>query len=383
MLCPQCFPYASDRTYGLPHSSGWLITQKLSSKTVSLNQDVSVVLGLFPEFRNGHLGGIQASALTAWAAVTQDREASLLCYERSQSKGNSRMQSILSAVKLAKPPDILIVWQIGMLKLLPFFRTRPKRVVLFLHGIEVWKQQDWVTQRLLKRVDLFLTNTDYTWRRFISHMPGLATACHKTVWLGMDDPLTADPKAPELVPTAMMLSRLSNTEDYKGHRELISAWSSVVKRIPQAQLLIVGDGDLRAELERLAEKSNLVASVKFLGRVSEVEKQKLLQGSRCFVMPSRAEGFGLVYLEAMRLGRPCLVSTLDAGREVVNPPEAGLAVDPADQSQLVDSICRLLEDGPEWQQWSEQARRRYEQNFTAKHFQERLLTALFGNEVSA
>jgi phosphatidylinositol alpha-1,6-mannosyltransferase len=199
----------------------------------------------------------------------------------------------------------------------------------------------------------------------------------------MDDPLTADPKAPELVPTAMMLSRLSNTEDYKGHRELISAWSSVVKRIPQAQLLIVGDGDLRAELERLAEKSNLVASVKFLGRVSEVEKQKLLQGSRCFVMPSRAEGFGLVYLEAMRLGRPCLVSTLDAGREVVNPPEAGLAVDPADQSQLVDSICRLLEDGPEWQQWSEQARRRYEQNFTAKHFQERLLTALFGNEVSA
>jgi glycosyltransferase involved in cell wall biosynthesis len=74
------------------------------------------------------------------------------------------------------------------------------------------------------------------------------------------------------------------------------------------------------------------------------------------------------------------VSTLDAGREVINPPEAGLAVDPADQNQLVDSICRLLEDGPEWQQWSEQARRRYEENFTAKHFQQRLLTALFQND---
>ena len=97
-------------------------------------------------------------------------------------------------------------------------------------------------------------------------------------------------------------------------------------------------------------------------------------------MPSRGEGFGLVYLEAMRVGRPCLVSTLDAGREVVNPPEAGLAVDPDNREELADAICRLLGDGPEWQQWSKQARQRYEQNFTAKHFQDRLMTALFGDK---
>src|SRR6185369_351165 len=91
----------------------------------------------------------------------------------------------------------------------------------------------------------------------------------------------------------------------------------------------------------------------------------------------RSEGFGLVYLEAMRAGRPCLVSTLDAGREVVNPPEAGLAADPADRQALAAALCRLITPGAEWDRWSEQARLRYEGQFTARHFQERLVKAVF------
>lgn len=97
---------------------------------------------------------------------------------------------------------------------------------------------------------------------------------------------------------------------------------------------------------------------------------------RCLALPSRGEGFGLVYLEAMRMGRPCLVSTLDAGREVVNPPEAGLAADPDDLRELTDAACELLNAGPQWERWSDQARRRYEATFTAEDFQNRLLAAL-------
>jgi glycosyltransferase involved in cell wall biosynthesis len=94
-------------------------------------------------------------------------------------------------------------------------------------------------------------------------------------------------------------------------------------------------------------------------------------------MPSRAEGFGLVYLEAMRLGRPCLVSNADAGREVVNPPEAGLSVDAEDAGALADSICRLIAQDREWDLWSTRARARYEANFTVQHFQHRLRAAVF------
>jgi len=177
-----------------------------------------------------------------------------------------------------------------------------------------------------------------------------------------------------------MLSRLSKGEDYKGHREVINAWPSVLQQTPEAELWIAGDGDLRNDLEQLVAARGLEKKVRFWGQVSEEKKQQLLQDSRCLLMPSRGEGFGLVYLEAMRLGRPCLVSTLDAGREVVNPPEAGLAVDPDNNEELVNAVCRLLTDGAQWQQWSSQARRSYEENYTAQHFQRRLLAALFSEK---
>jgi phosphatidylinositol alpha-1,6-mannosyltransferase len=178
-----------------------------------------------------------------------------------------------------------------------------------------------------------------------------------------------------------MLSRLSRAEDYKGHREVISAWPLVLKRMPDAQLWIAGDGDLRLELEGLVRANNQVSSILFFGRVTEQKKQELLHQSRCLALPSRAEGFGLVYLEAMRLGRPCLVSTIDAGREVVNPPEAGLAVNPGDKEAIAASLCRLLSASAEWREWSSQAKSRYESAFTARQFQARLASAVFSHDV--
>ncbi len=173
-----------------------------------------------------------------------------------------------------------------------------------------------------------------------------------------------------------MLSRLLSGEDYKGHREVIDVWPVVMARVPDAELWIAGDGDLRPELERRVSAHGLERHVRFWGEVPEAKKQELLAACRCLVLPSRAGGFGLVYLEAMRLGRPSLVSTFDAGREVVNPPEAGLHADPDQAEALAEALCRLLTAGPEWAAWSEGARARYEARFTADHFKERLVRAL-------
>jgi phosphatidylinositol alpha-1,6-mannosyltransferase len=174
-----------------------------------------------------------------------------------------------------------------------------------------------------------------------------------------------------------MIGRLLRSEDYKGHRELLAAWPAVQGRVPGAELWVAGDGDLRTELEGLARRTLPAGAARFWGSVPDAEKERLLRRARCLVLPSRSEGFGLVYLEAMRLGRPCLVSSLDAGREVVNPPEAGLAVDPRRPDELAAAVARLLAaSAPEWRGWSAQARGRYERGFTAAHFQDRLAAAL-------
>ena len=363
----------------------------------SSNRPDTKVLGLFPYFGPEVVGGVQASAKIAWTAVTEhaDESATLLSYaDGNNSNGgsnqsphdpetvvvNSKPKAIYRALSRRWSHDLVFVWHLGLLKLLPFFRFSKVQVVVMLLGVEAWKEQRGLTRKQLEKVDLFLSISDHTWRNFVSFNRQYEHKPHQTVLLGIGTPREGATPSPGTTPAALMLSRLSKGEDYKGHREVINAWPGVLERTPDAELWIAGDGDLRNDLEQLVAERGLQNKVRFWGQVAEEIKQQLLQQCRCLLMPSRGEGFGLVYLEAMRLGRPCLVSTLDAGLEVVNPPEAGLAANPDDEDELASAICRLLSDGPEWHQWSEQARRRYEENYTAKHFQERLLAALFSDK---
>jgi phosphatidyl-myo-inositol dimannoside synthase len=151
----------------------------------------------------------------------------------------------------------------------------------------------------------------------------------------------------------------------------------VVNTMPDAELWIVGGGNLRPELEQLALSLNVAGRVKFFGAVPDSRRDDLLRRCRVLALPSAGEGFGLVYLEAMRMGRPCLVSTLDAGMEVVNPPEAGLSADLTDSAQTEATILRLLTAGLDWDQMAARAKARYDTHFTAAQFERRLIRSLF------
>lgn len=341
------------------------------------------LLGVFPSFETP--GGVQRSGQVAWERIAGPSTI-LFCYGRNGATpiapggravyAADKVWAVLTALRGCWPVQTVLIWHLALLKLLPFFRVKDAQVILFLHGVEAWGPLDWATRRLLRRVNRFLTNSDHTWERFAANHPPFERTPHRTVHLGVGSPLAGPAPAPGPIPAALMVSRLVRSEDYKGHRQMIAAWPEVRKWIAGAQLWISGDGDLRPDLEAFAARLGLADSVRFLGPISEANKRRLLSESRCLAMPSRGEGFGLVYAEAMRMGRPCLVSTVDAGREVVNPPEAGLAADPHDVSQVVATICRLLTPGGEWEGWSARARARYERLFTAAHFQQRLAAAL-------
>ena len=353
----------------------------------------SDMLALLPRFDGSAVGGVQRSAGVAWEALVQDGgrgraelfavslDGTSASARRSRvARAGAKVGAILRALHRAGAPRTVLAWHLGFLKLVPFLRIGTARLVLFLHGIEAWTRPGWATRRQLARVDLFLANSRHTWRRFVETNPAYAGRPYRIVPLGIDAPLGGPSPLPDLRPAALMLGRLRRDEDYKGHREVLRAWPAVLRRVPDAVLWIAGDGDLRAELEAVARESGTGEHVVFWGCVSEPKKAELLARSRCLALPSRGEGFGLVYLEAMRLGRPCLVSGLDGGSEVVSPPEAGLAADPARPDQLADGLVQLLGGGSDWAPWSTRARRRYEAAYTAAHFQTRLVEALAGSE---
>jgi phosphatidylinositol alpha-1,6-mannosyltransferase len=344
------------------------------------------VLGLFPTVGPDTVGGVQASGRVAWSALVADARrgpggtADLFCGRHGPDGlpvvRLTRPRAVLRAATGRWRADLVLVWHLGLLRLLPLLRVPRARVALFLHGIEAWRRPGPLTRRLLSRVDLVLSNSEHTWARCVGVHPEWRAVPQATVHLGLGAPAGGPVARPDPAPTALMLGRLLRAEDYKGHQEVIAAWPRVLARVPAARLWVAGDGDARPGLERLAARGPARDHIRFWGEVSETDKQALLARSRCLLLPSRGEGFGLVYLEAMRLGRPCLVSTLDAGREVVDPPVAGLAADPRQADGLAAAAARLLTAGPAWDAWSARARRRYEERFTAAHFGRRLVEAL-------
>ena len=89
-------------------------------------------------------------------------------------------------------------------------------------------------------------------------------------------------------------------------------------------------------------------------------------------MPSRGEGFGLVYLEAMRAARPCIAARNGAATEIVVDGETGLLVDPLDPGEIAAAIGRLLGFPELARRLGQAGRRRYEQSFTLRNYRERL-----------
>jgi asparagine synthase (glutamine-hydrolysing) len=342
------------------------------------------VLGVFSTTEQ--IGGIQTAGRIAWEGLQSSgvtSETRLFCYcakpwpmARRLSRPSTvhvgtKLSAAATALRLQWDADLILVWHIGVLPLVPLFRRRRARVAVALFGLEAWRELDPRTCRLLKQCDLLIPVSDYTWARIAAANPSLANLPHATVHLGIAEPAAPEElRPPDGRPIALMVSRLSESDRYKGHHEVIRCWPAVRGRMPDAELWIVGDGGLRPQLERMAGEG-----VRFWGTVSEKMKADLITQSRALVMPSLKEGFGLAYVEAMRLGRPCLVSTIDAGREVVTSA-AGEFVDPSNSSALTDAVLRLLTINSTWTNRSLAARESYAASFTASAYQLRLIACL-------
>ena len=133
--------------------------------------------------------------------------------------------------------------------------------------------------------------------------------------------------------------------DYqKGFDYLIDAWSLVAEKHPDWHLNIFGEGDLREALQHQIDKLRLRNSITLCGRTSEIEKE--YANHSIFVLSSRAEGFGLVLVEAASCGLPLVAFNCPSGpSELVLNGKNGLLVNKVgDMSLMARAICNLIED---------------------------------------
>jgi len=129
---------------------------------------------------------------------------------------------------------------------------------------------------------------------------------------------------------------------YKRLNILVKSMKHIVEAMPDAQLIIIGDGDLRDRLEKLALKLGLERSIIFKGYVSEREKIRYLQQAHVFITTSEKEGWGLSVIEANACGTPAIAFDVPGLNEAIIDGKTGILVKTEDE--LVTSAVNILKD---------------------------------------
>ena len=224
-----------------------------------------------------------------------------------------------------------------------------RKIVALTHGHEVWWSKvppfNFLMREIGKQVDSFGYLGDFTAnalskvidrKKLVRMAPGIDTEHFRPL------------KEEKPIPTIISVGRLVHR---KGQDRLVEALPLIKAAVPNVQLIFVGEGPHRGELDRLIEKHGVSDQVKFFGRVAYEDLPKVLSLGDVFAMPSRSrlfglevEGLGIVYLEASACGLPVIAGASGGAPDAVIEGETGYVVDGNDLNSIADRAIKLLTD---------------------------------------
>ncbi len=244
------------------------------------------------------------------------------------------------------------------------------------HGVEVWQPTKGLRQVALRRAEFVTAPSRYTVNQLI-RTQGLSPSKAALLPYCLDPGFRNCPpdqggKSGRLASQILTVGRLLRSEPGKGVDTVIRAMRQVVQAVPDARYVVVGDGDERSRLEELANESGVGDCVMFLGHLTECELQERYSEADVFAMPSRQEGFGIVFLEAMSFGKPVVAAAVGGTPDIVVDGQTGFLVEYGDTRGVADRLIRLLCDADLRARMGYSGRERVEANYTFAHFRRRL-----------
>ncbi|KQR72699.1 glycosyltransferase family 4 protein [Pedobacter sp. Leaf176] len=270
--------------------------------------------------------------------------------------GNKPLFS-LSVVKNAIQAEVVILSHINLLpfaKLIRIIYPR-KRIILFAHGIEVWRPLSSWRRKLLNKIELWAVSR-YT-ASVLKSSQGISeknihilnNALPRSFNFRLKPTHQLKPLEKYGVPTVnrvlLTVCRLSSSEKYKGYDIVLQALKHLIKIHPQISYLLVGQADAieQQRVEALIADGNLQENVILTGFVPDSELELLYQSAEIFVMPSHGEGFGLVFIEAAAHGCQILAGNADGSTDAVLDGNLALIINPDDPEAVYTGLIHLLE----------------------------------------
>lgn len=317
-------------------------------------------------------GGIQAYMRRLWEIVSaygEKRECPVRCISLVDRRGDraqhprpvrhrefsgcegNKLTFVLRTIAygMTYRDSLVVVGHIGqapvawVLRRLGLIRS----YILVLYGIDAWRRVHWLKRQAAGSAAHIVAITWYTAREFCKHN-GVALERFRIISpvLAEDqiDQLSRVPQNKSSELRVLTVGRLSIDDRPKGIDTLIEAVGKTRSDGTKINLTVVGDGNDLPRLKELAARLGLEAQVAFLGAVPDERLQQLYQECDVFAMPSKKEGFGIVFLEAMRFEKPCIGGNYGGTPEVITHGVDGYLVDCGDVDQLAHYLVEFSQN---------------------------------------
>jgi glycosyltransferase involved in cell wall biosynthesis len=305
------------------------------------------------------LGGVPIRRLALRAGIHR-RDVELLARTRQE----------LAAIVRDFRPDLVHAIFIGpSIWFLPKLATVP--MIVDCHGSwpEIEARPDGLFARIARGATWITACSQAALDDVYRYAPGVASAPATIMPYGLDATFPGEPPEPPPGPPVLVCTGRMVPE--KGMDVAVAAMAHVLARVPDARLVIGGDGPERARLEREAAELGIAASVTFCGWISPERAHELVAQATAVLVPSRIEGFGIVALEAALMARPVVASAAGGLTEAVVDGSTGVLVPPGEPQALADAIVSLLDDPERARTLGHAGRRRALQDYTAAQYVDR------------
>lgn len=286
---------------------------------------------------------------------TYDKQPDARYLNRIPFKGFSRnkLASVWYVLKQIRKTDILILGHINLsiAGVLAKILNPKVKLIMITHGIEVWQPLSFVKHRLLKLADTILAVSQFTKNQIVYHSKidsFKIRIFHNTLDPYFKVPDTFD--KPEYLlhryglnkehKIVFTLSRLVSSEKYKGYDKVIEAVAEIAKSNPQIRYILAGKYDEQeyTRIQHLIKTHQAEQYVQLTGFVKEEEITDHYLLADVFIMPSRKEGFGIVFLEAMACGIPVIGGNEDGTVEALKNGQLGKLVNPSSPCEIAQAI---------------------------------------------
>lgn len=297
--------------------------------------------------------------LFVYSSHDSESDEKYISKEKFKGYSGNKLKFAVYCLSQAKKMDMVFIGHINLAPVAILLKLFNPKIKLFLigHGIEIWKKQILFKKLLLKISYKILAVSNFTKKQILTN--NRINEDKVIVFPNTLDPYFNLPKTfgkpdylhkrygiNEKTKVILTVTRINRNEGYKGYDKVLEALPEIISLLPDIKYILVGKYDVYEE-QRIKEKVKRLGLEKYFILTGFIKEEELIDHylfADVFVLPSKKEGFGIVFIEAAVCGTPVIAGNKDGSVDALLNGQIGKLVDPDNLDEIKDTIIDTIEN---------------------------------------